>query len=146
MLTLKGNMIVWGKCNLSFTNRILIVNQILFSSMWYMAAIGTPIRGCATRLEEWYETSSWGGKGLQHMGQGQMGFSYTPFVWRWPRDHWPQGIIRSAPCQTSGERTCPKRRTSKRYSETPNRSSPSPGAQQKAKHLGHKLAFYRPVR
>jgi hypothetical protein len=31
-------MIVWGNYNLSLTCKILIANQVLFSSMWYMAA------------------------------------------------------------------------------------------------------------
>jgi hypothetical protein len=38
MSALKGKMITWGKCNLSLTSRILVANQVLFSSMWYMAA------------------------------------------------------------------------------------------------------------
>jgi hypothetical protein len=42
MLTLKGKMIAWGKCNLSFADRILVANQVLFSSMWYLAAYWNP--------------------------------------------------------------------------------------------------------
>jgi hypothetical protein len=33
MLILKGKMIAWGKCNLFLVGRILVVNQILLSSM-----------------------------------------------------------------------------------------------------------------
>jgi hypothetical protein len=61
MFALKGKMIAWGKCNLSLASRIMVTNQVLFSSMWYMGSIGTTIRGCATRSEDWYETSC-GGK------------------------------------------------------------------------------------
>jgi hypothetical protein len=38
MFVLKGKMIAWGKCNLSLAGRILVANQVLFSSMWYLAA------------------------------------------------------------------------------------------------------------
>jgi hypothetical protein len=48
------------------------------------------------------------------------------------------------PCQTYGEKTCPKRRTLERDFEAPNRSGSSPGARQRAKHLGHKLALCHP--
>jgi hypothetical protein len=37
MISLKGKMIAWGNCNLSFVSKILIANQVLLSSMWYMA-------------------------------------------------------------------------------------------------------------
>ncbi len=38
MFALKGKMIAWGKCNLFLTGRIIVANQVLFSSMWYLAA------------------------------------------------------------------------------------------------------------
>jgi hypothetical protein len=37
-LALKGKMIAWGKCNLSLASKILVANQVLLSSMWYLAA------------------------------------------------------------------------------------------------------------
>jgi hypothetical protein len=47
MLTLKGKMIAWGKCNLSFVGRILVANQVLLSSMWYLATCWNPnLRMC----------------------------------------------------------------------------------------------------
>jgi hypothetical protein len=38
MTSLKGKMITWGSCNLSFVGKILVANHVLLSSMWYMAA------------------------------------------------------------------------------------------------------------
>jgi hypothetical protein len=38
MTSLKGKMIAWGSYNLSLVNRILVANQVLLSSVWYMAA------------------------------------------------------------------------------------------------------------
>jgi hypothetical protein len=37
MISLKCRMIMRGNCNLSLACRILIANQVLLSSMWYMA-------------------------------------------------------------------------------------------------------------
>jgi hypothetical protein len=42
MTSLKGKMITWGNCNLSFIGRIIIANQVLLSSMWYMVACWNP--------------------------------------------------------------------------------------------------------
>jgi hypothetical protein len=42
MFALKGKMITWGKCKLSLAGRILVANQILLSSMWYLAACWNP--------------------------------------------------------------------------------------------------------
>jgi hypothetical protein len=42
MFTLKGKMIARGKCNLSFVGRILVADQVLISSMWYLAACWNP--------------------------------------------------------------------------------------------------------
>jgi hypothetical protein len=36
MTSIKGKMIAWASCNLSLIGRILIANQVLLSSMWYM--------------------------------------------------------------------------------------------------------------
>jgi hypothetical protein len=38
MLALKGKIITWGKCNLFLAGRILVTNQVLLSSMWYLVA------------------------------------------------------------------------------------------------------------
>jgi len=35
---LKGKLINWSTCRLSLAGRILVVNQVLFASMWYLAA------------------------------------------------------------------------------------------------------------
>jgi hypothetical protein len=47
MTSLKGKMIAWGSCYLSLASKILIANQVLFSSMWYVAACWNPnLRMC----------------------------------------------------------------------------------------------------
>ncbi len=47
MTSFKGKMIAWGNYNLSLKSKILIANQVLLSSMWYMAASWNPnLRMC----------------------------------------------------------------------------------------------------
>jgi len=79
MFTLKGKMITLGKCNLSFAGRILVAKQVLLSSMWYLAACWNPNPRMCNQIKRVVQNFIWG-KGLQHTGQGQMGFSYTPLV------------------------------------------------------------------
>jgi hypothetical protein len=38
MAALKGKLISWSHSNLSLTGRILVANQVLLASMWYLAA------------------------------------------------------------------------------------------------------------
>jgi len=39
---LKGKLINWSTCCLSLAGRILVVNQVLLASMWYLAAAWNP--------------------------------------------------------------------------------------------------------
>jgi hypothetical protein len=38
LLALKGKLINWSTCRLSLAGRILVANQVLLASMWYLAA------------------------------------------------------------------------------------------------------------
>ncbi len=38
MATLKGKLIHWSHNNMSLAGRILVANQVLLTSMWYLAA------------------------------------------------------------------------------------------------------------
>ncbi len=62
MLTLKGKMIAWGKCNLSLAGRILVANQVLLSSMWYLAACWNPNPRMCNQIRGVVRTFIWGGK------------------------------------------------------------------------------------
>jgi len=80
MLAPKGKMIAWGKCNLSFAGRILVANQVLLSSMWYLAACWNPNPRMCNQIRRVVQNFIWGERPPTH-GQGQMGFSYTPLVY-----------------------------------------------------------------
>jgi hypothetical protein len=62
MLTLKGKMIAWGKCNLSLASRIPVANQVLFSSMWYLAACWNPNPRMCNQIKEMVQNFIWGEK------------------------------------------------------------------------------------
>jgi hypothetical protein len=62
MFTLKRKMIAWGKCNFFLTCRILIANQILFSSMWYLVACWNPNPRMCNLIRGVVRNFIWGGK------------------------------------------------------------------------------------
>jgi hypothetical protein len=65
MISLKGKMIAWGNCNLSFVGRILIINQVLLSSMWYMAACWNPNPTMCNKIRGVIQNFIWGGKAIR---------------------------------------------------------------------------------
>jgi hypothetical protein len=62
MFNLKGKMITWGKCNLSLASRILVANQVLLSSMWYLAACWNPNMRMCNQIRGVVRNFIWGGK------------------------------------------------------------------------------------
>jgi hypothetical protein len=57
MTFLKGKMIVRGNSNLSFVGWIIIANQVLLSSMWYMATYWNPNPRMCNQIRGWFGTS-----------------------------------------------------------------------------------------
>jgi hypothetical protein len=62
MTSLKGKMIAWGNCNLSLACKILVANQVLLSSMWYMVACWNPNPGMCNQIKGVVWNFLWGGK------------------------------------------------------------------------------------
>jgi len=62
MTSLKGKMIMCENCNLSLTCKILITNQVMFSSMWYMAACWNPNPRMCNQIRGVVRNFIWGGK------------------------------------------------------------------------------------
>jgi hypothetical protein len=60
MLILKGKMIAWAKCNVSFAGRIMVANQVLFSSMWYLAACWNPNLRMCNQIRGVVQNFIWG--------------------------------------------------------------------------------------
>jgi hypothetical protein len=65
MISSKGKMIAWGNYNLSLVSRILIANQVLFSSMWYMVACWNPNPKMCNQIRGVIQNFIWAGKAIR---------------------------------------------------------------------------------
>ncbi len=63
---LKGKMITWGNCNLSLAGRILVSNQVLLSSMWYLAACWNPNPRMCNQIKGAVRNFIWGARPPTH--------------------------------------------------------------------------------
>jgi hypothetical protein len=62
MTSLKGKMTAWGSYNVSFTGRILVTNQVLFSSMWCMVACWNHNTKMCNQIKGVIRNFIWGGR------------------------------------------------------------------------------------
>jgi hypothetical protein len=62
MTSFKGKMIAWGNCNLSLACKILVANQVLLSSMWFMVACWNPNPKMCNQIRRVVWNFIWGGK------------------------------------------------------------------------------------
>ncbi len=60
--TLKGKLINWSTCRLSLAGRILVANQVLLASMWYMAAAWNPNPVMCSQIRGIIRNFIWNGK------------------------------------------------------------------------------------
>jgi len=61
-MALKGKLINWSTCRLSLAGRILVVNQVLLASMWYMAAAWNPNPAMCSQIRGIVRNFIWSGK------------------------------------------------------------------------------------
>ncbi len=59
---LKGKQINWSTCRLSLAGRILVANQVLLASMWYMAAAWNPNLAMCSQIWGIVRNFIWSGK------------------------------------------------------------------------------------
>jgi len=59
---LKGKLINWSTCHLSLAGRILVANQVLLASMWYLAASWNPNPRMCSQVRGVVRNFIWGGK------------------------------------------------------------------------------------
>jgi hypothetical protein len=62
MLALKGKLINWSNNMLLLTGRILVANQVLFASIWYLAACWNPDPRMCSQVRGLIRNFIWGGK------------------------------------------------------------------------------------
>jgi hypothetical protein len=59
---LKGKLINWSTCRLSLAGRILVANQVLLASMWYIAAAWNPNPAMCSQIRGIVRNFIWSGK------------------------------------------------------------------------------------
>jgi len=62
MTGLKDKLINWNHRNLSLTGRILVANQVLLASMWYLVASWNPNPRMCSQVHGVVRNFIWGGK------------------------------------------------------------------------------------
>jgi len=62
MLALKSKLITWSNNRLSLAGRILVANQVLLASTWYLAAYWNPNPHMCVRVRGLIRNFIWGGK------------------------------------------------------------------------------------
>jgi len=62
MAALKGKLISWGHNMLSLAGRILVANQVLLASIWYMAACWNPNPRICCQVRGVIRNFIWGGR------------------------------------------------------------------------------------
>jgi hypothetical protein len=79
MISLKGKMIAWGNYNLSLVGKIFIANQVLLSSMWYMAACWNPNPKMCNQIKGVIRNFIWGGKVIKTQAKVKRDSLTLPF-------------------------------------------------------------------
>jgi hypothetical protein len=59
---LKGKLICWSHSNLSLAGRVLVTNQVLLASTWYLAACWNPNPSMCSQVRGVVKNFIWGGK------------------------------------------------------------------------------------
>jgi len=62
MVSLKGKLISWSNNRLSLAGRILVANQVLLASMWYIAASWNPSPRMCSQVKRVVRNFIWGGR------------------------------------------------------------------------------------
>ncbi len=62
MLALKSKLIIWSNNALSLAGRILVANQVLLASIWYLVACWNPDPKMSSQVRGLIRNFIWGGK------------------------------------------------------------------------------------
>jgi hypothetical protein len=62
MFAFKGKLINWSNNKLSLAGRILVANQVLLASIWYLAACWNPDPRMCNQVRAFIRNFIWGGK------------------------------------------------------------------------------------
>jgi hypothetical protein len=77
MIALKGKLISWNHSMLSLAGRILVANQVLLASLWYLAACWNPNLRMCCQVRGVIKIFIWGGKDAPALPIDQGGLGVT---------------------------------------------------------------------
>ncbi len=66
MIALKSKLVSWSHNNLSLAGRILVANQVLLASLWYLVACWNPNSRMCAQVRGVIKNFIWGVKTHQH--------------------------------------------------------------------------------
>jgi hypothetical protein len=78
MLSLKGKLITRGHPNLSLVGKILVANQVLLASMWYLVACWNPNPRMCNQIKGVVCNFIWGGKATNTLPKVKWDFLTLP--------------------------------------------------------------------
>ena len=61
-LKLRRKLLLWDSVDLSFTSRVLVANQVLLATIWYIASTTLFARSCILQVQRLIRNYIWGGK------------------------------------------------------------------------------------
>ena len=67
LVKLRRKLLLWDSVNLSLAGRVLVANQVLLASIWYVASTTLFARSCILQVQRLIRNYIWGGK----TGQGK---------------------------------------------------------------------------
>ena len=67
LVKLRRKLLLWDSVNLSLAGRILVANQVLLATIWYVASTTLFARSCILQVQRLIRNYIWGGK----TGQGK---------------------------------------------------------------------------
>jgi hypothetical protein len=94
MVNLKAKLIGWSHSSLSLAGRVLVSNQVLLASLWYIASCWNPNPIMCNQVRGIIRNFIWG-EGCPRTGKSEMGDAGPPNDPGGTRRHRPQDSIRS---------------------------------------------------
>ena len=62
LLKLRRKLLLWDSVDLSFAGRVLVANQVLLATIWYIASTMLFARSCILQVQRLIRNYIWGGK------------------------------------------------------------------------------------
>mgnify|MGYP007069670987 CR=1 FL=1 len=84
MLSLRKKLLIWDTTELSLAGRVMIANQVLLSSMWYIASTCLFSRSCLLQIQRLVRNFIWIGRSSNN-AHANLVDTYDAIFWWWFR-------------------------------------------------------------